>query len=210
MMRTTRSDYGIYSKEDENDSIRLSTVSLDSSRAQQSNTYPNHRRTTNKRLNSSNNNSTDDTYNHGFMINSSFFDGHLFESSRSSYILDYNEAPKDVNRFLQGHQSANLDKHLFKLSFILTLSKNSSEKVAILDYFPREENESEIHSYEQFCFPEVNFNGESLYAFHNEQSSYVFTRILSNGQIEYGFCRRLYPETPDKCRCPIVICIGKL
>lgn len=150
------------------------------------------------------------------MINTSFFDGHLFQPARSSYILDYNDTPKDLNQFLAGHrmsaESSQLDPHLFKLSFILTLSDWHKDKEVLLDYCPREENDEsllrEINAYKQLCFPELTSKQKNGGNLINDSSTYVFTRTLSNGQVEYGYCRRMLNDSNQKSQYPIVICIG--
>lgn len=231
MMRTTRSANGIdlkptkeISMKNDNEGSggrRHSNVVYERNRnsarislpLQTSNTFPYYRRTSNKRL-PDNNQNIDNSYDHGLMINGSFFDGHLFQAARSSYILDYGDAPKDVNRFLEGHQTSHLDAHLFKLSFILTLSEKSMENEIILDYFPRDENDqemkNEINFYKRFCFPEFHSNENANINLINDTATYIFTRILSNGQIEYGYCRRVIDESIRKYSHPIVICIGKI
>lgn len=158
----------------------------------------------------------DDSYDHGFMINTSFFDGHLFHSSRSSYILDYKDAPKDLNRFLEGHHmsdtSSQLDPHLFKLCFILTLSDWNVDKQILLDYFPQGENDeiiqAEINNYRRFCFPEFHSTEETLTTFNQETSTYIFTRTLADGRVEYGYCRRIIRDAQKRNPFPVVICIG--
>jgi hypothetical protein len=74
----------------------------------------------------------------GLVINGKFFDGQLFQPARSSCILDYSDTPKDLNRFIAGHnissKSSNLDKNLFKLSFVITLSEWQFDKEHVLDY----------------------------------------------------------------------------
>jgi len=158
----------------------------------------------------------ENTYDHGFMINTSFFDGHLFEPARSSYILDYNDTPKDLNRFLQGHHlsaitSSHLDPHLFKLSFILTLSEWNIDKDILVDCFPPGENDeiirSEIHNYKRFCFPEFNSKEKNNSTWNQDASTYIFTRTLADGKVEYGYCRRISTDSNKKTMDPTVICI---
>ena len=158
----------------------------------------------------------ENSYDHGFMINTSFFDGHLFEPARSSCILDYKDTPKDVNRFLQGHHlsavSSHLDPHLFKLSFVLTLAEWNIDKEILVDCFPPAENDqlirSEINNYKRFCFPEFNSKERGKSTWNQEASTYIFTRTLADGKVEYGYCRRLIAESNKKTIYPTVICIG--
>lgn len=160
----------------------------------------------------------ENTYDHGFMINTSFFDGHLFEPARSSYILDYTDTPKDLNRFLQGHHlsavtSSHLDPHLFKLSFILTLSEWNIDNDILVDCFPPGENDeiirSEIHNYKRFCFPEFHSKEKTNSTWNQDASTYIFTRTLADGKVEYGYCRRISIDSNKKTMDPTVICIGK-
>ena len=158
----------------------------------------------------------ENSYDHGFMINTSFFDGHLFQPSRSSYILDYNDTPKDLNRFLEGHRtctpSSQLDPHLFKLSFILTLSEWNVDKDILLDYYPPEENDEymqrEINNYKKFCFPEIISKEKMTTNLSEDPSTYIFTRTLADGQVEYGYCRRISSDYNRRYPYPIIICIG--
>ncbi len=177
------------------------------------NTLLNHRLTSNKRLvNSVINNGN------GLIINGSLFDEQLFQSARSSYVTDYKNAPEDFNRFLQGHnissssKNSQLDSHLFKLSFIITLSDWYVDKELLLDYCPHEDDDEnilkEISFYKRFCFPELNSKRKNGGTILNDQSTYIFTRTLENGQIEYGYCRRLTKDHNQMTRFPIVICIG--
>ena len=232
MMRTTRTDHLLFptasldssaAKTDRKDvdSVSYSSLNFEDHSGlhylanHQTNTYPNHRRTANRHANTTVS-THQESYDHGLMINTSFFDGHLFQPSRSSYILDYNDTPKDLNQFLAGHrmsaESSQLDPHLFKLSFILTLSDWHKDKEVLLDYCPREENDEsllrEINAYKQLCFPELNSKQKNGGNLINDSSTYVFTRTLSNGQVEYGYCRRMLNDSNQKSQYPIVICIG--
>ena len=139
----------------------------------------------------------------GWFINGAFFDEQIFQSAPS---------PQDANRYLQGHQakstpSASLNAHLFKLAFVLTLSDCSIEKDAILDFYPQEDHIfQDIRNYKHFCFPELNV-GQASELVH-ETSTYIFTRTLSDGQMEYGYCRRLTKDHQSWITNPIVICLG--
>jgi hypothetical protein len=182
-----------------------------------SNTYPNHGRSSSKfSINTANNHF--DTYDHGLMINSSFFDGHLFQPARSSYIVDYQETSTDFNQFVERHSSSSQttqsDAHLFKLSFILTLSDWHIDHELILNFYPRLESNKqiidEINNYKRFCFPELNINVKQSKVLSTDTSTYVFTRVLANGQIEYGYCRRVMSNGECVLPYPIVFCLSAL
>jgi len=153
----------------------------------------------------------EDVHRTGWIINGSFFDEQIFQSSHSPSILKYSNTPNDLNRFLQGHHvqtisSSSLNAHLFKLAFILTLTDGSIEKEAIIDFYPQE-NEifDDIRNYKHFCFPE--FHVERSAEVLHESSTYIFTRTLSDGQIEYGYCRRIAKDHHSRSSNPTVICI---
>jgi hypothetical protein len=156
-----------------------------------------------------------DSQGNGLIVNGFLFDDNLFQPARSSYVIDYSDTPQDLNRFLEGHHSSSrscqLDAHLYKLAFIITLSDWYVDKELLLGYYPRDENIfKEILHYKRFCFPELNplqRNGGQSF---NDQTTYVFTRILSNGHVEYGYCRRITKEYNQITRFPIVICIGNI
>jgi hypothetical protein len=175
-------------------------------------TFFNNRQTSNRRLINSIVNHRDSNGN-GLIVNGLLFDGQLFESSRSSYIIDYSNTPQDLNRFLEGHKLSStcsqLDEHLYKSVFIITLLDWYVDKELLLGYYPNDINTlEEISHYKRFCFPELNSlhkNGGQIW---NDQSTYIFTRTLSNGQVEYGYCRRLMRDYNQITRFPIVICIG--
>ena len=153
----------------------------------------------------------------GLIINGSLFDEQLFQPARSSYITDYTNTPEDFNRFLQGHNisatGSQLDAHLFKLSFIITLSDWHAEKELLLGYCPHEDDQKnileEISYYKRFCFPELNSKQRNGGQIFNDPATYVFTRTLENGQVEYGYCRRLAKDLNQMTKFPLVICIGK-
>jgi hypothetical protein len=178
------------------------------------NTYLSSRQTSNKNANSFPDISRD-SRGTGWYVNGVLFDDYLFQPVRSSYVIDYSNTPQDLNRFLEGHHSllktGQLDAHLYKLSFIITLSDWYVDKELLLGYYPREESVfEEISHYKRFCFPELNplnINGGQSF---NDQSTYVFTRILSDGQVEYGYCRRISKEYNHITKYPIVICIGNI
>ena len=150
------------------------------------------------------------------VINGSSFDEQLFQAARSSYVTDYANTLYDCNRFLEGHTvttpSLQLDTQLYKLAFILTLSEWYADKELLLGYFPHDDNEVKIletlSPYKRFCFPELNSNQRNGGQLVNDQLTYVFTRTLSNGQAEYGYCRRLAKEFNQMTKFPLVICIG--
>jgi hypothetical protein len=159
-----------------------------------------------------------DTNENGLIINGSLFDGELFQPSNSSYILDYSNTPKDLNRFIEGHHlklksSSHLDEHLFKISFILTLSEWHVDKELLLDYYPHEDDKAhlieEISYYKRFCFPELNSKEKNSGTLINESTTYIFTRTNSSGQVDYGYCRRITTDH-QITKFPIVICIGNI
>ncbi|CAF1095048.1 unnamed protein product [Rotaria sordida] len=182
---------------------------------QNSNTLLNHRRLSIKRLTNTVNNHNV-SHGNGLIINGSLFDGQLFQPLRSSYIIDYRETPRDLNKFLEGHNtilnSSHLDLHLFKLSFLMTLSEGQIDKELLLDYYPRDNNEinivEEISYYKRFCFPELNSKKttteENLL---DDSLTYIFTRTNSIGKVEYGYCRRVTHANNQITKFPIVICI---
>lgn len=149
----------------------------------------------------------------GLIANGLLFDKHLFQSTRSSYIIDYSDTPQDLNKFLEGHCQSNtntkqLDPHLFKLAFILTLSDWYIDKEILLGYYPHEITHlDEISNYKRFCFPELNPLQKNEQLVLQDASTYVFTRILSDGQVEYGYCRRLSKDYNQITKYPIVICL---
>lgn len=153
-----------------------------------------------------------DTHRAGWIINGSFFDEQIFQLACSSSILSYSNTPHDLNQFLQGHHAvasslSSLNAHLFKLAFILTVSDGSIEKEALIDFYPQEDEiYHEIPNYKRFCFPELKMH-QTTQILH-EPSTYVFTRILSNGQVEYGYCRRVTKEHPPRLTTASVICLG--
>jgi hypothetical protein len=177
------------------------------------NTFLNNRQTSDKRsvINQK------DSNGNGLIINGSLIDGQVFQTTRSSYILDYRDTPQDLNKFLQGHNlsstSSQLDAHLFKLAFIITLSDWCVDRELLLDHCPQDDDNhgnilEEISSYKRFCFPELNSKRTNIGQIFHDQSTYVFTRTLSNGQAEYGYCRRLTRDHNQITKFPIVICIG--
>ncbi|CAF0769584.1 unnamed protein product [Rotaria sordida] len=149
------------------------------------------------------------------IINGLLFDTQLFQPIRSSYIIDYTDAPEDLNQHLEGHNissiCSSLDTHLFKLAFIITLSDGYVDKELLLEYFPREDINvnilEEISYYKRFCFPELNSKHKSRGQLLTDPSTYVFTRILSNGEVEYGYCRRLTTVSNQITKFPIVFCV---
>jgi hypothetical protein len=153
----------------------------------------------------------------GVILNGSLFDAQLFQPSRSSYILDYNDTPQELNRFLEGHhtksKTSHLDAHLFKLSFILTLSEWNVDKELLLDYCPHDDDKTrileEMSYYKRFCFPEINSKEKNGGTLINDSATYIFTRTNSNGQVEYGYCRRITFDD-QITKFPTVICIGKI
>ena len=175
------------------------------------NIMPNLRQTLNENLTNTvlNHNMTKDN---GLIINGSLFDRQLFQSPRSSYILDYSETPHDLNQFTQGHNmTSQLDKNLFKLSFIITLSEYHIDKELLLDYCPNEDNGAsiieEISFYKAFCFPELYSKDKFRENLLHDSATYVFTRTNSKGEFEYGYCRRM-TLNHQTTRFPIVICLG--
>jgi hypothetical protein len=179
------------------------------------NKYLHQRQISNKRLLNSIVNHTGLNGN-GLIINGSLFDEQLFQPTRSSYITDYANTPQDFNRFLQGHNAtlvcSQLDAHLFKVAFIITLSDWYVDKEILLGYYPHDDNEvnilEEISPYKRFCFPELNPKERNGGQLVHDQSTYIFTRTLSDGHVEYGYCRRLTKDYNQITKFPIVICIG--
>ncbi|CAF3541814.1 unnamed protein product [Rotaria sp. Silwood1] len=149
------------------------------------------------------------------IINGSLFDAQLFQPIRSSYIIDYGNTSQDLNRHLEGHnissKCSTLDAHLFKLAFIITLSDGYVDNEVLVDYCPHNNTNvnilDEISHYKRFCFPELNSKRKSKGQFLNDKSTYVFTRTRSNGQVEYGYCRRLTTNSNQVTKFPIVFCI---
>jgi hypothetical protein len=180
-----------------------------------SNTLPAHRRPSTKRLTAtvSTHNDSD-----GLIINGSLFTKELFQPSQTSYILDYSKSPKDLNRFLEAQKttpkSSQLDSHLFKLSFIITLSEWHVDKELLLDYCPHECDKAyiieQISYYKRFCFAELNAKQKNGGNLLNEPSTFIFTRTNSDGQVEYGYCRRIEYANNQITKFPTVICIGNI
>lgn len=158
------------------------------------------------------------SYGNGLIINGLLFDGQLFQQSRSSYILDYSNTPHDLNRFIEGHHtsanSSHLDVHLFKLSFIITLSEWHVDKELLQDYCPRYDNTlnmvDEVSYYKRFCFPELQSKERNGGNLRQESSTYIFTRTNADGQIEYGYCRRIAYDNNKATKFPVVICISNI
>jgi hypothetical protein len=226
-MKANRSDHQLYqtyslnvnSNNNEKDRDAISCSSFNTE--QNSNLYylnPNsitnsthrHRTTSTKRLTSI------DLKGNGIILNGSLFDAQLFQPSRSSYILDYNDTPQELNRFIEGHHAkskpSHLDAHLFKLSFILTISDWHADKELLLDYCPHDDDKKhiieEISYYKKFCFPEINSQEKNCGILINEPATYIFTRTNSDGEVEYGYCRRINFDN-QITKFPTVICIGK-
>ena len=148
----------------------------------------------------------------GWIINGSLFDEQIFQPTRPSCITSYANAPHDLNRFLQGHHmqsdSSPLDMHLFKLAFALSLSDALIGKELILGSCPHEDHVlEEIQHYKRFCFPELHADHHA--SLLQDSSTYIFTRTLSTGQVEYGYCRRLPKECNRTGAFPVVLCIGR-
>ena len=150
----------------------------------------------------------------GVIINGSLFDEHLIHRTRSSYVFDYSNTSGDLNRLLEGCHSSllntcHLDAHLYKLAFIMTLSGWYVDRELLLAHCPSDkEILKDITHYKRFCFPELNpalKNGGQVF---HDYSTYVFTRTLSNGDVEYGYCRRIGKNYNQITDFPIVICIG--
>lgn len=181
-----------------------------------SNTHIHHRRISTKRLTNAVSIHNDSTGN-GSIINGLLFDKQLFQPSSSSYILDYSGTPKDLNRYLEAHKTTSksslyLDSHLFKLSFIITLSEWNTNKELLLDCCPHGEDKTsiieEISYYKRFCFPELNAKQKDGGNLIDEPSTYIFARTNSKGQVEYGYCRRVGYDNKPLTEFPVVICIG--
>lgn len=220
-MKSNTSDHRLYetfssfikSHTDKEDNDVVSVASLDITDSPT--TVPNRRRLSIKRsLNTVNNHNV--TNGNGLIINGSLFDAQLFQPARSSYIIDYSATPHDLNRFIQGHnlsvKTSNLDNNLFKLSFIITLSECQVNKEVVLDYCPHYDSSKElleeIACYKRFCFPELSYNAKTAEDLFQEPSTYVFTRTNADGDVEYGYCRRMHYDDSRISRFPIVICIG--
>jgi hypothetical protein len=208
----------------DNDRISLTNLSIEPTNglhylSSNLNTILNYRQTSNKRLINSIIHHKDSNGN-GLIINGSLFDGQLFQPTRSSYIIDYSNTPQDLNRFLEGHNLSltysQLDPHLYKLAFIITLSDWYVDKELLLGYYPHDDDNNnvnileEISHYQRFCFPELNPSQKNGGQILTDQSTYIFTRTLSNGQVEYGYCRRIIKHNNHITKFPIVICIGKV
>lgn len=150
----------------------------------------------------------------GIIINGSLFDEHLIHRTRSSYVLDYSSTSEDLHRLLEEHRlssstSCHLDAHMYKLAFIMTLSDWCVDKEILLEYCPSDkEILKDISHYKRFCFPELNPALKNGGQFLHDYSTYVFTRTLSDGQVEYGYCRRIGKNYNQITGFPIVICIG--
>ncbi|CAF1042710.1 unnamed protein product [Adineta steineri] len=226
-MRANHSDNRLYqtyshdprTKNDQKDRDTISCVNLNVEDAPglhylspPSNTSTNHLHVTPRRRANTAHVYTDSN---GLIINGLLFDKQLFQPPQSSYVLDYSKSTKDLNRFLEAHKtppkSSNLDLHLFKLSFIITLSEWNVDKELLIDYCPREDDKKhiieEINYYKKFCFPELNTKQKNGGSVVNDPSTYVFTRTSSKGQAEYGYCRRITYDNNQMTKFPIVICI---
>jgi len=222
-MRANHSDHHLYesysldsksndNKEKDRDAISCASLNIEQNSnlyyvSTNPNTKLNHRRVSINR----------DSNENRLIINGSLFDAELLQPIRSSYILDHNETPKDLNRFIEGHhmksKSSQLDPHLFKISFVLTLSEWHVDKELLLDYCPIDDNKThiieEVSHYKKFCFPELNSKEKNGGTLINEPGTYIFTRTISDGQVEYGYCRRIsYNNQITKF--PVVICIGNI
>lgn len=219
-MKATLSDHNLYAtyvsglkpnNEKDEDTLSYASVNIHID----SKTRPNMRNPSVKRTTNTVNNHNISNGN-GLIINGSLFDGQLFQPSRSSYILDYRNTPHDLNTFLEGHdltlKSPHLDAHLFKLSFIMTLTEWGVDNELLLDYCPRDDSQLDINQqisfYKKFCFPEITTREDSEKILLNESSTYIFTRTNSSGQVEYGFCRRIMCGNGTVMKFPVVICIG--
>ncbi|CAF3354422.1 unnamed protein product [Rotaria socialis] len=153
--------------------------------------------------------------NNDLIINGFLFDRQLFQPMRSSYISDYENTPEDLKLNVEGHSKistcSSLDAHLFKSAFIMTLSDGYVDKELLLEYCPREDMNvnilEELSHYKRFCFPELNSTPKNSDELLNDQSTYIFTRTHSNGQIEYGYCRRLIKTHNHITSFPLVFCI---
>ncbi|CAF2986287.1 unnamed protein product [Rotaria sp. Silwood2] len=173
-----------------------------------------HRSRSNKTLINTSANNKDSNKN-DFIINGSLFDAQLFQPIRSSYTFDYANISEDLNRHFEGDDISSkcspLDTHLFKLAFIMTLSDGYVDKELLLEYCPHEDVNvnilEEISHYKRFCFPELNSKQKTSGQLLTDPSTYVFTRTLSNGQVEHGYCRRLTTGYNQMTKFPIVFCI---
>jgi hypothetical protein len=144
----------------------------------------------------------------GWIINGTLFDEQIFQFTRSSCIENCSHALHNYDRYIQNSAlrpaRSLLDTHLFKLTFILTLTDALIGKELIINFCPcNDEILQEIQHYQHFCFPELH--AEHRTELVDDSSTYIFTRTLANGNIEYGFCRRIKSNNHDY---PIVICIG--
>jgi len=207
----------------DNDTISLTNLHIEPTNglhylSSNLNTFLNYRQTSNKLLSNSIIHHKDSNGN-GLIVNGSLFDGQLFQPARSSYIIDYSNTPQDLNRLFEGHNLSStysqLDPHLYKLAFIITLSDWYVDKELLLGYYPHDDDNNnvnileEISHYQRFCFPELNPSQKNGGQILTDQSTYIFTRTLSNGQVEYGYCRRITKDNNHITKFPIVICIGK-
>lgn len=99
------------------------------------------------------------------------------------------------------------------MSFILTLSEWHVDREVLLDSCPQNEQNKkefleEISYYKKFCFPELNSKAPHGGNLVEDVETYVFTRTTANGEIEYGYCRRIVSDN-QVSKFPIIICIGK-
>jgi hypothetical protein len=233
-MKANLSDHQLYqtysldvnSKHNETDRDAISCASFNTDQEQSSGLYylsPNstaNNSTRRHRTSSAKHLTSIDLKGNGIIINGSLFDAQLFQPSRSSYILDYNDAPQELNRFIEGHhtksKTSQLDPHLFKLSFILTLSEWHVDKELLLDYCPHEVDDDdktrileELSHYKRFCFPELNSKEKNGGTLIHDTATYVFTRTNADGLVEYGYCRRITFDD-QITQFPTVICIGRI
>lgn len=221
-MRANRSDHRLYhgdsldvrtkSDQSDRDAVSCSSFNMDEGSGLHYLNPTQRRASTKRRLNTVINDAA------GLIINGSLFDRQLFQPADRSYVLDYSKTPKELNRFLEMHRApakaAYIDSHLFKLSFVITLSDWHVDKELLIDVCPRSGDEKtqvmeEINHYKRFCFPELNGKEEHGGTLVEELSTYVFTRTNSKGQVEYGYCRRIVYDESQITDFPLVICLGK-
>lgn len=154
----------------------------------------------------------------GLLVNGLLFDGQLFQPMQPSYVIDYENASEGLNRYFEAHKAESkcspLDDHLFKCAFILTLSDGFIEKEHLIEYCPSDDSKEhileEMSHYKRFCFPELGSTQKNSGMFFNDQSTYVFTRTLVDGQVEYGYCQRVGKIQNKIPKFPIVFCIGNI
>ncbi|CAF0960720.1 unnamed protein product, partial [Didymodactylos carnosus] len=139
-------------------------------------------------------------------INGVSYDEQLFNTN-NSYILKYADLTKSAqNLQCLTEQKKILEQHLYKVALILTLTELRSDKEVLLYQYPLDVSLDEIKNYKRFCFPELTdvlIEDSLVY----DSSTFVFTRVCSDGKIEYGYCRRLHSTKSQIYDYPAVLCL---